>query len=361
MQIRLFERPGHRAVGGAAEGDREALHAPGAAPRPRSPDVGAISYPARARESYATDLLAHLDVRRDPRARLPDRRRLRLLGRELRAAAACSARSASRRSPRTRSNPIRRLGAGEAAARRSHTRAGSSRAVDADLGVVFDRSAERIYLIDERGREVPARPDAAALPAPAARERSPRQGRGPRDGDEPGRGARSATGLEIVRDARVAAGARRGPPRTRACLRRRRSAAATSSRTSCPPTTRSHRSASCSSCWHAPRTAAVGARRRAPALDARPPRRCQCPWALKGTVMRVLNERFADARRRPARRHQDLLRRARLGAGAARPGRADHPRLRRGRRRGRLERARRPSSRRSWRACSSGRRSRARS
>src|SRR5690348_8967177 len=34
-------------------------------------------------------------------------------------------------------------------------------AVNADLGAVFDRSAERIYLIDERGSEVP--PDQALL------------------------------------------------------------------------------------------------------------------------------------------------------------------------------------------------------
>ena len=27
--------------------------------------------------------------------------------------------------------------------------------MNADLGAVFDRSAERLYLIDERGREVP--------------------------------------------------------------------------------------------------------------------------------------------------------------------------------------------------------------
>ena len=31
-----------------------------------------------------------------------------------------------------------------------------------------------------------------------------------------------------------------------------------------------------------------------PAVDARPPE-LHCPWALKGTVMRVLNERFATA------------------------------------------------------------------
>ena len=128
-------------------------------------DVGAITYPARARERYANDLLARPRRRGDPRARLPDRRRLRLLGRQLRAAA--RARPARRRGG---DGACVRVGlrapAGAARARRSTARRGSSPAVDADFGAVFDRSAERIYLIDEGGREVPARPGAAPLPAP---------------------------------------------------------------------------------------------------------------------------------------------------------------------------------------------------
>ena len=40
-------------------------------------------------------------------------------------------------------------------------------------------------------------------------------------------------------------------------------------------------------------------------------RQLPCPWALKGVVMRVLNEQLADRRARPARRDQGL-RRARL-------------------------------------------------
>ena len=50
-------------------------------------EVGSITYPARVRESYATDLLDTLDMRGDPRAELPDRRRLRLLRGVVRAAA----------------------------------------------------------------------------------------------------------------------------------------------------------------------------------------------------------------------------------------------------------------------------------
>ena len=50
----------HRSVGLVPEGDREALQPPGTAPRGRG-RRGAISYPARAREGYADDLLANLD------------------------------------------------------------------------------------------------------------------------------------------------------------------------------------------------------------------------------------------------------------------------------------------------------------
>ena len=46
-------------------------------------------------------------------------------------------------------------------------------------------------------------------------------------------------------------------------------------------------------------------------------REVHCSWSLKGTVMRVLNERFASCQHRSARRDQGL-RRPRLDAGAAR-------------------------------------------
>ena len=73
------------------------------------------------------------------------------------------------------------------------------------------------------------------------------QGRRPDHGDEPGRGGarRAARGRA---HAGVAAGADEGRGRRRASSSPARPAAATSSRSSCPPTTRSRRSASCSSC-----------------------------------------------------------------------------------------------------------------
>ena len=45
-------------------------------------------------------------------------------------------------------------------------------------------------------------------------------------------------------------------------------------------------------------------------------RQMPCPWALKGLIMRVLNERMAGRERRSHRRDQGLLR-PRLGPGAA--------------------------------------------
>ena len=119
--------------------------------------------------------------RGDPRARLPDRRRLRLLGRQLRAAArARPARSRGGR-PRTRSSRT----SAPAPARFGATIDYAQRlveAVNADFGAVFDRSAERLFLIDETRPRGAARPGAPALPASARaterqRERSPSRSR----------------------------------------------------------------------------------------------------------------------------------------------------------------------------------------
>ena len=90
----------------------------------------------------------------------------------------------------------------------------------------------------------------------------------------------------------------------------------------------------------ADRAAAVRARRRAAAVDARPPRGALLVGAQghrDARAQRALRER----EHRPARRDQGL-RRPRLDAGAARSGRAADPHLRRGR----LRASSRPSSRR---------------
>jgi mannose-1-phosphate guanylyltransferase / phosphomannomutase len=117
-------------------------------------DVGGIAYPARARESYADDLLGSLDVPAI-RARgfkividygysaasfvLP-----LLLGPLGVEAVAAHDFSPDRPSPEPTSLPglvgqTKRL----------------VEAIGADLGVVFDRAAERLYLIDDQAREIP--------------------------------------------------------------------------------------------------------------------------------------------------------------------------------------------------------------
>jgi mannose-1-phosphate guanylyltransferase / phosphomannomutase len=117
-------------------------------------DVGGIAYPARARESYADDLLGSLDVAAI-RARgfkivvdygysaasfvLP-----LLLGPLGVEAVGAHDFSPDQPSPEPTSLPglvgqTKRLVA----------------AIGADLGVVFDRAAERIYLIDDQAREIP--------------------------------------------------------------------------------------------------------------------------------------------------------------------------------------------------------------
>ena len=170
MQIRLFERPGDRALGGDAEGDREALHAPGAAPR--------------AVRRGRLDLVPGAGARELRRATCsPTSTSSAIRARGFRIVVDYGYSAGSFVLPLVL-GPLgveaitahafesdTEHGAGAARARRSTRRGGSSRAVGADLGAVFDRSAERLYLIDERGREVPARPGAAALPAPARLER----------------------------------------------------------------------------------------------------------------------------------------------------------------------------------------------
>ena len=128
-------------------------------------DVG-IDHLSGARARELRERPARRPRRRgDPRARLPDRRRLRLLGRQLRAAA--RPRPARRRGrDRARVRVGLGLGAGAARARRSTRRSGSSPRSTPTSAPSSTARPSGIYLIDETGREVPPRPGAAALPAP---------------------------------------------------------------------------------------------------------------------------------------------------------------------------------------------------
>jgi mannose-1-phosphate guanylyltransferase / phosphomannomutase len=117
-------------------------------------EVGSISYPARAREGYADDLLASLDVD------TIRSRSFRLVVDYGYSAAsfvlplvlgplgveAVAAHAFTPDLPRGETATLRGL-------------VGQTKrlvgAIGADLGVVFDRAAERIYLVDDKAREIP--------------------------------------------------------------------------------------------------------------------------------------------------------------------------------------------------------------
>jgi mannose-1-phosphate guanylyltransferase/phosphomannomutase len=153
VQIRFFEQPGIQLTA-ALQKEIEKHFSRQELRRAAATDVGTVDYPVRARESYAEDLLATLDADAI-RARgfrivvdygysaaslvLP--LVLGPLGVE---AVSAHAFSSARQG-------------GETATLRSLI--GQTKklvgAVGADFGVVFDRAAERLYLIDERGHEIP--------------------------------------------------------------------------------------------------------------------------------------------------------------------------------------------------------------
>ena len=86
VQIRLFERPGRCALRSHAEGDRKALHTPGAAAG--AVRGGRLDRLSRARPRELRERPGRRPRRRgDPRARFQDRRRLRLFRGQLRPAA----------------------------------------------------------------------------------------------------------------------------------------------------------------------------------------------------------------------------------------------------------------------------------
>jgi mannose-1-phosphate guanylyltransferase / phosphomannomutase len=151
VRIRFFEQPGIQLTS-AMQKEIEKHFSRQEFRRGAATDVGGVEYPVRARESYAEDLVATLDAEairaRDFRivvdygysaASLVLPLVLGPFGVE-----AVSAHAFSNVTPED--TTLRGL-------------IGQTKklveAVGADLGVVFDRAAERLYLIDERGREIP--------------------------------------------------------------------------------------------------------------------------------------------------------------------------------------------------------------
>ena len=153
VQIKFFEQPGIQ-LSPTMQKEIEKNFTRGELRRASFGDIGSISYPARVRESYAQDLLDSLDVEA-----------IRARGFRLVVDYGFSAASyvlplllgplgveavSAHGFTTDRSDP------GSALLREAIGQVKQLvPAVGADLGVVLDRAAERLFLVDERGREVP--------------------------------------------------------------------------------------------------------------------------------------------------------------------------------------------------------------
>jgi mannose-1-phosphate guanylyltransferase/phosphomannomutase len=153
VQIRFFEEPGIQLTADLQK-EIEKHFSRGELRRSAASNVGEVNYPVRARESYAEELLETLDIEA-------------IRGRDFRIVVDYGYSAASLVLPLV-------LGPLGVEAVSSHAFAsdvpnGSPatlrslvgqakklvRAVGADFGVVLDRAAERLYLIDESGHEIP--------------------------------------------------------------------------------------------------------------------------------------------------------------------------------------------------------------
>jgi mannose-1-phosphate guanylyltransferase / phosphomannomutase len=153
VQIRFFEQPGIP-LSPSLQKEIEKNFTRGELRRVGFADIGRITYPARIRETYAQDLLASLDV-------------VAIRARGFRLVVDYGFSAASFVLPQV----LGPLGVESVSAHgfttdRSDPGSALLReaigqvkqlvpAVGADFGVVFDRAAERLYLVDERGREIP--------------------------------------------------------------------------------------------------------------------------------------------------------------------------------------------------------------
>ena len=153
VQIRFFEEPGIQ-LSPALQKEIEKHFFRHDLRRAAAGDVAGIDYPVRVRESYAHDLLSALDV---DGIRT---RRFRLVV-DYGYSAASFVLPLVLGPLGVETVSAREFAAGESASESASLSASVGQtkrlvpAVGADVGAVFDRAAERLYLIDERGREIP--------------------------------------------------------------------------------------------------------------------------------------------------------------------------------------------------------------
>ncbi len=289
VQISIFERPGV-AISAALQREVEKHYVRQELRRVPFDEVGTITYPARSRESYADRLLGTLDV-----AAIRERGFrivvdygyssssfvlplvLGPLGVEAVTASAFESDAAVRPQPREQS--LER-------ARRLVT------AVGAELGAVFDRAGERLALVDEQGAPVPF--DTALLLFLRLLARSGRRGRVAVPVTATSQVERVAGPLEVVRTPVSL------PGLTQAATERGVVFAGAVTGGYVFPDFLPAYDSIASLCKLLELLAPVG--RPLSALVAELPRPTlvhrvlPCPWAVKGTVMRLLNEQHASGR-----------------------------------------------------------------
>jgi mannose-1-phosphate guanylyltransferase/phosphomannomutase len=289
VRISIFERPGI-ALSGAMQREVEKHFARHELRRVPFGEVGTIAYPTRARESYADDLLASLDL---------DAIKVR----EFRIVVDYGYSAASLVLPFL----LGRLGVEVVTAHPfqadgDHSASGQEdtfdqgrrlvRAVGAQLGAVFDRAAERLYLIDEKAREVP--PDQALLLFLKLLGSTERRGKIVLPNIVTSQAEKLVSkDLEIVRTPASL------PELTKAAAEEGVVFAGATSGGFVFPDFLPAYDAVAALCKLLELLAPVGQPLSAIVAELPQPTLIHtavpCSWALKGTVMRVLNERFADA------------------------------------------------------------------
>ena len=329
IQVRFFEQPGIQ-MGPDLEKEvakhfnrREFRRVPFG-------DIGNVTYPARVREEYAQDLLSTVEARAIRGRNFRHRGRLRVLGLLVRLAA--RARTA-RAGGRLRTRVHHRVGGDCLVLRES---VGQAKrlvgAIGAQLGAVFDRAGERLFAVDEQGREVPVE-QTLLLFLRLIGARGRRQGSRPGHGHQLRRDDRRAVRPRGRPHAHRPGGAEQGRDRRgdRLC--------GTAGGVYIFPKFLPGYDAVASLCTLLELLARVERPvselvAELPASRRRPPPD-RLPVGAEGARDAGARRAVEGPRARSDRRDQGP-RRPRLGRGAARPGRAARPHLRRGRRRGDL-------------------------
>jgi mannose-1-phosphate guanylyltransferase/phosphomannomutase len=291
IQISIFERPGI-AISAGLQREVEKHYSRQELRRVPFAEVGSITYPPRARESYADALLGVLDVEA-------------IRERAYRIVVDYGYSSASFVLPLVlgplgteaiTAHPFESETQLEEQATALERTGRLVTAVGAHLGAAFDRSGERLYLVDERGAPVPL--DRALLLFVRLLAWTGRGGRVAVPVTATSQVEAVAEGIEVIRTEASLPGLTQAATEDGVVF-----AGATGGGYVFPEFLPAYDSIA-SLCKLLELLARLG--RPLSELVAELPeptlvhREVQCPWALKGTVMRLLNERYANA-------HVDLL------------------------------------------------------